>query len=180
MVPIGYMAKRIAAKPDWLKQSKVIDIYSMSGCISEDFVDFIPFWQHNGYWLFDSPDMIRQLAQEQELDLTGTSLFYYEAHELEFDNDGRNPKIFQPESSLPTDVEVPAKKTLLGFDVVSFSMGNAAECSYLSCNGMAEFVEVNTHCLHEDFDSAVAQLKQGTFADCEPGPCRIIAVYAIT
>ncbi|HEX9201861.1 MAG TPA: hypothetical protein VF865_20055 [Acidobacteriaceae bacterium] len=31
------MAKRVFIKPDWLKANHVHDIYSVSGCISEDF-----------------------------------------------------------------------------------------------------------------------------------------------
>ena len=57
MFPAGYMAKRVAARPDWLPAARVSSIYSVSGCISKDFTDYIKFWKHNGYWLFDSPDL---------------------------------------------------------------------------------------------------------------------------
>lgn len=56
MIPAGYMAKRVVRKPDWLTTNRVEDIYSVSGCISKDFADYITFWKHNGYWLFDSSD----------------------------------------------------------------------------------------------------------------------------
>lgn len=62
MISAGYMAKRVAIKPDWLKANEVEDIYSVSGYISKDFADYINFWKHNGYWLFDSPNVIEQLA----------------------------------------------------------------------------------------------------------------------
>ncbi len=80
------MAKRVVSTPDWLKANEVQDIYSVSGCISKDFADYIKFWKHNDYWLFDSPNVIEQLAREQSIDLTGTTMFYYEVHEQEFDD----------------------------------------------------------------------------------------------
>lgn len=62
MLGIGYMVKQVVSKPDWLKANRVEDIYSVSGCISKDFADCINFWKHNKYWLFDSPDVIEQVA----------------------------------------------------------------------------------------------------------------------
>ena len=58
MVPAGYMAKRVVARPDWLPAERVSSIYSVSGCVSETFADYINFWKHNGYWLFNSPEVI--------------------------------------------------------------------------------------------------------------------------
>ena len=86
--------------------------------MNDDFADYIGFWKHNGYWLFDSPSILVNLAREAGIDLTGTSLFYFEAHEMEFDGAVWVP--FTPESSIKTDVELPAKKTLEGFDVATF------------------------------------------------------------
>lgn len=83
MIPVGYMAKRVSKKPDWLDAPQVIDIYSVSSCVSEDFADYTNYWKHNGYWLFDSPGAIRAVAKENAIELEGTSLFYYEAYEME-------------------------------------------------------------------------------------------------
>ena len=44
MLPVGYMYKRVSPKPDWLKTDVVEDIYSLSGCVSEDFYG----WERNG------------------------------------------------------------------------------------------------------------------------------------
>jgi hypothetical protein len=81
MTPAGYMAKRICAKPEFLKSSNVSDIYSVSSCLNENFADYVKFYQHNGFWLFDSPELIHMVAKENSIDLRGTSLFYYEVHE---------------------------------------------------------------------------------------------------
>ena len=44
MRPIGYMFKRVATRPDWINAPHVADIYSLSGHISEDFTDYINYW----------------------------------------------------------------------------------------------------------------------------------------
>jgi len=85
MIPVGYMTKRVSARPEWLQAEQVVDIYSVSNCVSNDFADYINYWKHNGYWLFDSPEIIRQMSLENSIDLKGTSLFYYEVHDLEFE-----------------------------------------------------------------------------------------------
>ena len=86
MVPAGYMAKRVVTRPDWLGASSVSSIYSVSGCVSDNFADYITFWKHNGYWLFDSPAVITDIAQENNIDLAETMLFFYEVYELQFNS----------------------------------------------------------------------------------------------
>jgi len=78
MIPAGYMAKVILEKPDWLKSNGIEDIYSISGCISKPFADYIDYWKHNGFWLFDSPQIIEGLSKENSISLKSTKLFYYE------------------------------------------------------------------------------------------------------
>src|SRR5689334_15480677 len=105
MVPAGYMAKRVVAQPDWLRAERVSSIYSVSGCISHNFTEYVGFWRHNGYWLFDSPGIITGLARENNIDLSETILFFYEVHELQFDSGKWTP--FEPEPSFVTNVSVP-------------------------------------------------------------------------
>lgn len=176
MIPAGYMAKHVSKNPEWLKANQVVDIYSVSGCVSKDFADYIEYWKHNGYWFFDSPDVIRAIARENSLSLEGTSLFYYEAYESEYD-DGW--KAFGPDSSLPTNVVMPVRKQLEGFDVVTFFANSAPECSPLSCNHMAEELPTNVHCLFASFQDAKMHVNSGAFKDCEPGPYRIFSVYSV-
>jgi hypothetical protein len=75
----------VSKRPDWVKAALVADIYSVSGYVSTDFADYIPYWKHNGFWVFDSPEIIRAAAREHSIELEGTSLFYYEVYEEEFD-----------------------------------------------------------------------------------------------
>ena len=178
MIPAGYLAKRIVTRPDWLKAVHVEEILSLSGCVSENFTNYLPFWKHNGFWLFDSPEAIQVLAAEQAIDLSGCRFFYYEAYELEFDGEEKQWHGFGPEKSLPTAVQPWEKKELAGFDVVTFSSGTAPECSPLSCNSLAETLPVNRHCLFDTFEMAKQQIDAGGFEHSEPGPYRIFSVYA--
>lgn len=179
MIPIGYMSKRVVARPDWLKSKSVIDVYSLSKCISKDFTDYIQYWKHNGYWFFNSPAAIRELAIDIGIDLSGTRLFYYEVYEHEYDEDTNQWYSFFPEPSFFTDVQVPMNKHLEGFDVVTFSGYTGPECSPLSCNSLATVLTVNRYCLFDKFAEAKEALENGLFRDSEPGPYRIFAVYTV-
>ena len=179
MIPVGYMAKRVVSRPEWLKAPAVVDIFSVSNEMSPDFAEYITLWKHNGYWFFDSPDIIRQLAEERSIDLMGTTLFYYEVYELEFDDAENKWRPCYPEPSFTTNVIAPARKNLEGYDVVTFCMGNEPEDSPLSCNGLATRIETNRHCLIESIDQAKQSVEEGKFRNSEPGPYRIFAVYSL-
>jgi hypothetical protein len=177
MIPVGYLAKRSCRKPGGFDLPGVVDVYSVGNCVNDDFADYIEYWKHNGYWLFDSPEIIRALAVENAIDLQGTTLFYYEAYEMEFAEKGW--RSFSPEAGIATNVVPPTGKMLEGFDVATFYCGNAPECSPLSCNALAEHLRTNSHCLFESFEDAETSLSAGKFVGCEPGPYRIFAVYSV-
>ena len=107
------MAKRVSPRPEWIAAEQVVDIYSVSGCISAGFAEYIPYWKHNGYWLFDTPEDIQQLARENAIELEWTSLFYYEIYEQEFDEDAEEWSSFEPEPSFPTRVIVPPQRVIV-------------------------------------------------------------------
>jgi hypothetical protein len=178
MNPAGYMAKRVVSRPEWIKAPHVTSIYSVSGCISENFADYVPFWKHNGFWLFDSVEIIREVAAEPAIDLTGCKFFYYEVFELEFDDETKQWRPHEPDGSFTTRVVPPASKRLEGFDVVTFYARNAPEHSPLSCNNLAETIPVNAHCLLESFDVARMLVDSAAFENSEPGPYRIFSVYS--
>lgn len=145
--------------------------------MSADFADYIEYWKHNGHWLFDSPKVIRQVAIEEGVDLTETSLFYYEVYEQEFD--GEVWLAYQADPSFPTSVIVPKEKTLEGFDVATFSCKNVPEHSPLSCNRFAADLATNSHCLLDSFDETKKRVGNKEFNNSEPGPYRIFAVYSV-
>ena|SRR5207248_2705183 len=134
VIPAGYMAKRVS-KPDGLGLDGITDVYSVSSHVNDNFADYIEYWKHNAYWLFDSPEVIRSIAEQNSIEMKGTSLFYYEVYENEFD--GEKWLAFEPEKSFHTSVVVPSTKILEGFDVVTFWARSSPECLPLSCNDMA-------------------------------------------
>lgn len=179
MIPAGYMAKFVVDRPDWLAAAGVADIFSVSGCVSPCFADYYDEWKHNGFWLFDSIDILRQVASRKSIDLGGTKIFYYELYEKQFDADGTAEALKAPDLSFATNVSVPKTKKLEGFDVVTFYAGAGPECSPLSCNSLAIKHDVNQHCLLASLDEATAHLKNGVFKNSEPGPYRIFSVYSL-
>jgi hypothetical protein len=170
-------SRDILKKPEALGLPNVENIYSVGSCVNDDFADYIQYWKHNGHWLFDSPETIQAVAKENSIDLQGMILFYYETHEMQFAENGWES--FSSESSILTHVIPPEQKRLEGFDVVTFWAGNAPECSPLSCNGLAEEIRTNAHCLFDTFDEAETSLNSGKFNGAEPGPYRIFAVYSV-
>jgi hypothetical protein len=178
MIPAGYLYKRIAARPGWLAGAPQInDIYSVSGCVSENFSDYIAHWKHNGHWMFDDPAIMRAVALVDGIPLRSMTLCYYEVYVQEFDQTTRKWTALQLKSSAL--VCPPKTKTLCGFDVATFSQGNCPECSPLSCNSLAAKIATNSHCLFETFADARAALDDGVFDHSEPGPFRIFAVYKV-
>ncbi|WP_442511695.1 hypothetical protein SH528x_003406 [Novipirellula sp. SH528] len=179
MIKLGYMAKRIVGRPDWLDVPSVHDVYAVSNCISPDFADYIDFWSHNGFWFFDKPSHITRLCSQHGISLDDLAFVYYEAHSQQFDTDDRTWHGFVPDPDIKTDVSPPTKPHLLGYDIVCYSMQNAPECSPLSCNQVAADVRVNSHCLIDTLDYAIECLETGIFDNAEPGPMRVIAVHTL-
>jgi hypothetical protein len=178
LIPAGYLYKHVMPRPDWIPaESGIADIHSLSDCISENFCEYIEFWKHNGYWLFDDPATMEEIAKQSGTALSGMTLFYYEAYPLEFDAPTRAWRSFD----LCGDVNVtaPSEKELRGYDVCTFSTLTAPECSPLSCNQTASVVRVNKHCLFETFDRAKSVLEAGALDNSEPGPFRIFAVSTV-
>ena len=179
MIPVGYMAKKVIKRPDRIKAERVEDIYSVSNCGSNDFADYINYWKHNGFWFFDSPEIIQDVAKDNKIDMSGNRFFYYEAFDKQYDEAAQTWNDFKPEASFTTNVLVPILKTLEGYDVVTFSGSTDPGCSPLSCNNLAESIDVNEHCLLPSFEEAKALLEGGAFNKGEPGPYRIFAVYSL-
>ena len=177
MIPLGYMAKRIAARPEWISNPKVSQILSVCSCTSDDFADYVEFWQHNGFWFFDTPDTIVELAHEHAIDLSGLRWFYYEAYEQEYDEDEGSWSSYSSEESFKTQVVRPFVMEAKGFDIVNNTCGQMVECSPISCNHLADELSVNSDCLLSTFEEAYEVVSGGVMSGCEPGPYRILAVF---
>ncbi len=178
------MAKFVAARPEWVKAERVSDLFSLSGDFStKDFVHYIDDWQEfepdldNGYRLYDSPEIVRQLAGAHHVDLADSMFFFYEVYELEYDGDDAEWYSFDP-AFRTQGVVVPSVKELEGFDVVSDGGWPVPGWSVVA--GVADVVEANEHCLLPSLERARQSLNEGRFDKTEPGPFRIFAVYSVT
>lgn len=170
------MAKFVSSPSGWMTSNRVEKVFSVSAHLSKDFCDWIDHWLHNGYWLFDDPALIQKIASEKGIDLSDATWFFYEAFEEQFTPDLGWQSI-AADSSFALAVMRPEPLFLAGYDVVTYSCGNAAECSPLSCNHLADEIEVNEFCLIPTFENAFQVVAAGRFNHSEPGPYRIVAVH---
>jgi hypothetical protein len=190
MRPAGYLVKRVVPPPSWLVSSRthVREVCSLSTCVNDTVIDPRESWQHNGFGLANSPDLLRDLAALNDVDLTGAELFFYSAYEMELESDGWN---FDPDAwrtrtpddtaTIADDVVTPEAShlSLLGYDVVAIEHGYFH--SPLSCNSIAAEMPVNTWCLIDGFEEAKAAIDAGRFGGgCEPGAYTIFAVYRVS
>jgi len=184
MIPVGYQYKKVkrGADPVW-QPDNVKAVYSVSGCISGAFTDYIHYWKHNDFWFFDTPVVMEEIAVSESLNLSEMTLFYYEIHKDEYNDETHRwePIQFERVVAKPPNVIPPKEKQLEGFDVVSYSQRTDLECSPLSCNALCKEIPVNQYCLFDSFEEAENAVTRGafTYPNCEPGPYRIFAVYTV-
>lgn len=190
-VPAGYMAK-LPPTDDPYPRRFPAAISSVSGCVVPNFADYVEAWLHNDHWFFDSIARLREAARRLAADLGTARFVYYEQLTHEFDTETRTWNRFPASiSSRPGDstprandygpnrVEVPRRRELLGFDVVTSRAGNGPECSPLTCNDLASSLPVNGYCLFDSFEEAARSVEDGGFEKGEAGPYRFIAVYRV-
>lgn len=178
MIPAGYLYKQIA-EPQGLGCRHVTKIYAVSACISKNFTDYIPYWKHNQYWFFNTPEDMDSIIDRQTI-AGEFELLFYELYEKEFDEEEQAWQEFRGEESFGYDVKLPLHKDFLGFDIVNYTYGTSPECSPLSCNLLCREVDVNEHCLLDDFEHAMQLTETLNQNRAEPGPYRIIAVHRVT
>ena len=77
---------------------------------------------------------LRAAASAEGADPATLTLFYYEAHAEEYDDDTAVWRTIAPDASRTTAVRMPTRKTLCGYDVVTFWTQALPECSPLSWN----------------------------------------------
>ena len=178
MIPVGYLRKKITARPEWLDVPVAANVVAVSDCVMMSVVDKFALGGFNGWYFYDSPSALDELLRAQEIDFDGTLVLYIEVFDQAYDGEP-HAWIPLPGSDGPVNVQTPARSALLGYDVCSFSMGNAPECSGLSCNSIAQHVEVNEQGLFASLEKAKAALERGFFDRSEPGPLRIFAIYSV-
>lgn len=166
MFPGGFFPKRITPKPAWLHAGHVREVCSVSECVSSGPVEWVTHWRHNDWGWFNTVDDAMSVIPPGEGD--NFRIFAYRLHAEEFRLDGRStlriPANVHPEP-------ISAGFTSIGFDVFSKSVecGSAAECSPLSCNGLAAEIQVNEYCLIPSLAAALGAAERFAREQPEPG-----------
>ncbi len=179
MIPAGFMYKEPIFAPAWVGAPEGARLHSLSGCISHYFTDYIRYWQHNGFWLFDSPEVLDQVAAKAQTNASHFDLLYFEVAETQFDEARSSWLPVTPDPSFPTSVRRPSHSTLLGHDIVCFSGGTSPECSPITCCGLGSTVALNQAALLETEARAREALESGLCNETEPGPFRIVSVSLV-
>jgi len=172
---VGYLLKRTALRPDFVKNENVVEIASVSGCISAKPKDWITRWRHNELGFYNSEALAKSVLGEDErenepaFDLYAYALYQIcaDAGKVEFLN-------------LTTDAEeLPSNYEFLGYDVISKAYSDFFECSPLSCNNLAAEVPVNRYCLIDQEADAFRLLTDmgAKYKGVEAGPYYLFRVY---
>jgi hypothetical protein len=173
VIDAGYFAKRVVRKPEGLDAPGVVEICSVSHCISKPPAGWIERWLHNDFGWYN------RLADAQSVVPAGERaahrLFAYRVYPTMFRHGSRRDWI------LPSDVlpdPIPDTFRSLGFDAVNVpaNLGCHFECSPLSCNAMAAVCPANTHCLFATLEEAVAGAARFSIEQPEPGDYYVIEV----
>jgi hypothetical protein len=173
VIDAGYFAKRVEPKPEGLDAPGVVDICSVSHCISKPPDGWIARWLHNELgWYNRLSDAAAAVPASQR---TAHRLFAYRIHPLFFRRGN------QHEFVVPSDVRpepIPHTFRSLGFDSVNkqANAGFLFGCSPLSCNAMAAECAVNTHCLFGSVEEAIAGATRFSIEQPEPGDYYVIEV----
>ena len=183
---IGYCAKQIAQRPEWLDAEAVEEICSVSNCISsepEGSAEFNP--DRNPLWLYPSAraaaDSVKPPEDPNDFDIFAYKLFPLvfgdEGEQLELDEDGERPAF---ETASRTVEALPSEFELLGYECPNKAADwpySGFNCSPLSCNSMANRIPVNEFCLLDTREDALAVASQFGKQQPEPGCYYVVEVW---
>jgi hypothetical protein len=173
VIDAGYFPKAITPRPDWLAAPSVIEICSVSLCVSSGPPDWIQQWIHNSFgWCNRVADVARL---EPPTERGKYRVFAYRLHP-EFHREGHALPVVIPEDVTPDPI--PSSFRRLGFDAVSHSMTDVLglECSPLSCCGTAAALGANEWCLFPTLDAAVDAARTWSVGGAEPGDYYVVEV----
>jgi hypothetical protein len=170
-VLLGYFPKRLSVPPDWMRARGVEEIGSVSLCIAGGPDGWLEAWKHNPWGFFSSPETARSLVPGDER--ADYRLYAYALYPVEYREDGEEPM----EVDAPEATPLGREYDLVGYDVASRSAGSYFECSPLSCNMLAEEIDVNRYCLFSTLDDARELARSAEEKRCEPGPYHVVQVW---
>lgn len=173
MIDAGYGVMRVAPNPFPDKAPGVIEICSVSDCISHRPENWIQSWLHNDLGWYNNPADAAHMIPEG----AGPSyrLFAYRIHP-EFFRKGEPLDVHLPDNLQPEPI--PQDFQSRGFDAVSRELRSTQgfDCSPLSCNDMAAEYRANAHCLFATEQEAIAAARRFSIAQPEPGDYYVVEV----
>jgi hypothetical protein len=171
LVLIGYFPKKVVQRMEWLKAGGVKAIRSVSECMAKGPPNWMEHWTHNEMWVYDTIAAAWAVVPAEERD--EYEMQAYRMLPVKW-NEGKRVEVELPElcvEPLPEDFEN------VGFDAVSLEEGFAGfGHSPLSCNGMAEEIATNEHCLLDDVEMAARVAGRFSRGNAEPGPYYVVEV----
>ncbi|MBK5294992.1 MAG: ankyrin repeat domain-containing protein, partial [Acidobacteriia bacterium] len=165
---LGYFPKTTVLPAGWSASANVKEICSVSNCINTAPEGWIERWLHNGWGFFNSrSDAMSVAPQAGSFDV-----YAYRIWPRRYLPGAVEDLVVPPLSVEP----IPAGFVSLGFDVVSKSVSSFFECSPLSCNGLAAETPVNSFCLLDGLEDAVAFAARCAHEQPEPGAYYVVEV----
>ncbi len=169
---IGYFPKKRLPTPEWLSGTAAEEVCSISECLAPGPPGWIEHWIHNDWGYFNSvADALSVMpGDNSEYQILALALL---------------PRRFENGNSSAMEVRVPQVEALpdsfvpLGFDVASKSVSFSFECSPLSCNLMAEEIQVNRYCLLDEMEQALQAASRFSLEQPEPGDYYVIQVHRL-
>ncbi len=165
----GYQARILAVRPNWLGDTRVQRIASVSTCTSEDPAEQMA---RNALGWFDTPDAARAACPARP---TPIEIHGYRVLDVAWRDAKAQPSTLPRTSAAP----IPSGWRLLGYDAVSRDFTNAFECSPLACNHRSVDFAVNADCLLPDLGAAIAAAEDFCRGDnAEPGTYYVVEVWS--
>lgn len=173
---VGYFPLRIVSRPGFIKNERVTDICSATSCVSDSPTDWVDFWKHNDMWVYNTPDLAWSVVEpslKDRYDLFAFKVFPERVEVKKPSPFDRSPFVL-PSMGVQVMDESFEK---LGYDIVMRYAGNRFEHSPLSCNGLADEYDVNSHCLIDDARKAFEIAATFEEKGAEPGPYYVVEVW---
>lgn len=173
---IGYFPKKTMGRDEWFGNASVEEVCSVSNCMSKAPEDWLNYWKHNAYGLYDTEEQAWAIVRN---DPVSYDMYGYRLFPFVFDGGAGTSMSVQP-----TAIAQLAEYDFLGYDPVSREEAFTIEFGHspLSCNKGFEQYPVNRFCLLDRLEDAwlgtaeIAKAAQAMGA-WEPGPYYLCEVY---
>lgn len=190
---LGYGFKECQTRPKWAEDLRVREIASVTKCNLPQPGGLTERWGFNSAGYFSSPERATaDLAASN--DPAPFCLFAYDFYPLRFDPYSNSvavdpAEVFGEHFDSPPRPAVDTGFEFLGYDAVvrwaEIEPGHANErvlgggfgCSPLFCNSLSREHPINSHCLIDQWDDAVAAARRFAKDQPEPGCYYIFGVW---